>query len=101
MDDIRDQMAVSNEISEAIARPALANEIDDEELREELEQLEQEELDNKLVGVDVPSQRMPTAPERRTPSISITTYTLEPVQKSKEEEDEEAELRALQAEMAI
>lgn len=101
MDDIRDQMAVSNEISEAIARPALGNEIDDDELREELEQLEQEELDNKLVGVDVPSQRMPTAPERRTSSISITAYTLEPVQKSKEEEDEEAELRALQAEMAI
>lgn len=101
MDDIRDQMAVSNEISEAIARPALGNEIDDDELREELEQLEQEELDNKLVGVDVPSQRMPTAPERRTPSTSVVTYILEPVQKSKEEEDEEAELRALQAEMAI
>jgi charged multivesicular body protein 4A/B len=101
MDDIRDQMAVSNEISEAIARPALGTDIDEDELREELEQLEQEELDNKLVGVDVPSQRMPTAPERRiSPSLSIT-YLLVPVQKSKEEEDEEAELRALQAEMAI
>lgn len=105
MDDIRDQMAISNEISEAIARPALGNEIDEDELREELEALEQEELDNKLVGVDVPSQRVPTAPERRTiPNLSFhSNWFLEPVQKqkSKEEEDEEAELRALQAEMAI
>jgi hypothetical protein len=69
MDEIRDQMAVSNEISEAIARPALGTEIDEDELREELEQLEQEELDNKLVGVDVPSQRVPTTAERRTPYI--------------------------------
>jgi len=66
MDDIRDQMAISSEISEAIARPALGDAIDEDELREELEQLEQEELDNKLVGVDVPSQHVPTAPERRT-----------------------------------
>lgn len=106
MDDIRDQMAISNEISEAIARPALATDIDDDELREELEQLEQEELDNKLVGVDVPSQRVPTAPERRIPHLprlSGRVLMVEPVAKSKtkEEEDEEAELRALQAEMAI
>jgi charged multivesicular body protein 4 len=102
MDDIRDQMAVSNEISEAIARPALGTDIDEDELREELEQLEQEELDTKLVGVDVPSQRMPTAPERRIP-LTEAYLTAEPVQKqkTKEEEDEEAELRALQAEMAI
>jgi Snf7 len=70
MDDIRDQMAISTEISEAIARPALGTEIDEDELLEELEQLEQEELDNKLVGVDVPSQKMPTAPERRI-SLSL------------------------------
>jgi charged multivesicular body protein 4A/B len=102
MDDIRDQMAVSNEISEAIARPALGTDIDEDELREELEQLEQEELDTKLVGVDVPSQRMPTAPERRIP-LAEAYLTAEPVQKqkTKEEENDKAELRALQAEMAI
>ena len=66
MDDIRDQMAISNEISEAIARPALGTELDEDEILEELEALEQEELDNKLVGVDVPSQRVPTVAERRT-----------------------------------
>jgi len=101
MDEIRDQMAVSNEISEAIARPALGTEIDEDELREELEQLEQEELDNKLIGVDVPSQRVPTTAERRTSNPTSSLISIEPAQKSKEEEDEEAELRALQAEMAI
>jgi charged multivesicular body protein 4 len=103
MDDIRDQMAVSNEISEAIARPALATDLDEDELREELEQLEQEELDTKLVGVDVPSQRMPTVSDRRITLHDMALLTVEPVQKQKtrEEEDEEAELRALQAEMAI
>jgi Snf7 len=65
MDDIRDQMSISTEISEAIARPALGNEIDEDELLEELDQLEQEELDNKLVGVDVPSQKMPTVAQTR------------------------------------
>ena len=67
MDEIRDQMAISSEISEAIARPALGNEVDEDELREELERLEQEELDNKLIGVDVPIQRVPTVAERRNP----------------------------------
>jgi hypothetical protein len=66
MDDIRDQMAISSDISEAISRPALGTELDEDELLEELEQLEQEELDNKLVGVDVPSQKVPTATERRS-----------------------------------
>ena len=65
MDEIRDQMAISSEISEAIARPALGNEIDEDELREELERLEQEELDSKLIGVDVPIQHVPTVAERR------------------------------------
>jgi hypothetical protein len=60
MDEIREQMNMSNDISDAIARPAFGNEIDEDELKEELEALEQEELDNKLIGVDVPSQRVPT-----------------------------------------
>ena len=76
MDDIRDQMAVSNEISEAIARPALGTEIDDDELREELEQLEQEELDHKLVGVDVPSLRVPNVAERRNFPLAPRLFTL-------------------------
>jgi len=73
MDDIRDQMAISNEIGEAIARPAFGNEIDEDELREELEQLEQEELDHKLVGVEVPTQKVPIVSERRTAFSSDPT----------------------------
>jgi charged multivesicular body protein 4 len=96
-------MLISNDISDAIARPALGTELDEDEILEELEALEQEELDNKLVGVDVPSQRVPTVADRRTPPISRgpNSDVVEPAQKTKEDEDEEAELRALQAEMAI
>jgi len=54
MDDIQDAKDVADEINEAIARP-LANsyEYDDDDLLAELEQLEQEELDSKML--DVPS----------------------------------------------
>jgi len=52
MDDIQDAKDVSDEINEAIARP-LANryEYDDDELLAELEELEQEELDSKMLNV--------------------------------------------------
>jgi charged multivesicular body protein 4 len=54
MDEIQDAKDVADEINEAIARP-LANsyEYDDDELLAELEELEQEELDSKML--DVPS----------------------------------------------
>jgi charged multivesicular body protein 4A/B len=79
MDDIRDQMAISNDISEAIARPALGTELDEDEILEELEALEQEELDNKLVGVDVPSQRVPAATEKRTFFYPLAPFCLSSV----------------------
>lgn len=50
MDDIRDQMDLANEISDAISQPVnFGVEFDEEELNDELEQLEQEELDAKLL----------------------------------------------------
>jgi charged multivesicular body protein 4 len=50
MDDIREQMDLANEISEAIAQPVgFGIEFDEEELNAELEELEQEQLDEKLL----------------------------------------------------
>lgn len=50
MDDIREQMDLANEISEAISQPVnFGVEFDDEELNEELELLEQEDLDARLL----------------------------------------------------
>jgi len=90
MDEIQNQIQLSEEISDAISRPVgVAAEIDEDELREELEAMEQEELDNKMLGAEAPPVHVPSNGE----VISAT--------KSQAETDEEAELRALQAEMAI
>lgn len=54
MDDIAEQQELANEISNAISNPvAFGQDIDEDELEAELEQLEQEEFDQKLIGVPV------------------------------------------------
>jgi charged multivesicular body protein 4 len=56
MDDIREQMDLANEISEAISQPVgFGTEYDEDELNQELEDLEQEELDAKLLDTGVTS----------------------------------------------
>ena len=91
MDSIREEMALSNEISEAISNPVgMGHELDEEELRNELQELEQDELQNQLVGAEsAPAHHLatPSAP----PRTSNHSDTL----------DEDAELRALQAELAM
>ncbi len=93
MDEIQNQIQLGEEISDAISRPiGSAAEIDEVELQEELEALEQEELDNKMIGAEAP-------PVHNLPDLTSRVAN-KPVPTA-EEEDEEAELRALQAEMAI
>lgn len=58
MDDIREQMDLANEISDAISQPLnFGAEMDEDELNQELELLEQEQLDSQLLdtGLDLPS----------------------------------------------
>ncbi|XP_044737121.1 charged multivesicular body protein 4b isoform X2 [Chrysoperla carnea] len=79
MDDIAEQQDVAKEISDAISKPvAFDSEIDDEELEKELEELEQEELNRKLLEFDDPS-KLPTVPTDELASKE---------KPSKEEEDE-------------
>lgn len=62
MDDIAEQQDVAKEISDAISKPvAFDTDIDDEELEKELEELEQEELNKKLLDFDDPS-KLPAVP---------------------------------------
>jgi charged multivesicular body protein 4 len=62
MDDIRDQMDLANEISEAISQPVgFGVEFDEDELNQELEDLEQEELDAKLLDTNA-ELSMPNVP---------------------------------------
>jgi charged multivesicular body protein 4 len=63
MDDIRDQMDVANEISDAISRPVgMGEELDEDDLLTELEELEQEELDAKMLETPAPAVYTPNVP---------------------------------------
>jgi len=89
MDDIQEQQQLAEEVADAVARP-LGETLDEEELNEELRQLEQEDLDERILKVDATPVSAP---------ITNGRVSAQPVQA--EEEDEEEELRRLQAEMAM
>ena len=62
MDDIREQQEMAKEISEAISKPAgLGTDVDDDELLAELEVLEQEELDKRLIEATL-APKLPAVP---------------------------------------
>ena len=92
MEDLREQHAVGEEIAEALTQGAQTSGVDEDELDAEVAELQQEALDERMlktgsVPVHDQIQRMPNAPTKNTPTA--------------EEDDEEAELRKLQAEMAM
>lgn len=91
MDEIREQMDISHEISEALSSQRLGVALEDEdELAAELERMQQEDLETKLLdGGKVPVAKVPVASKVTTQSAT------------EEEEDEEAELARLQAEFAM
>ncbi|KAI8064621.1 Snf7 family [Gongronella butleri] len=89
MDDIRDQMDFATEISDAISRPIGIDDLDEDELLNELEELEQEELDAKMLDTPGPALVTPNVP------------THEPERATRVENDEEEELEALKASMAM
>ncbi|TKA62431.1 Vacuolar-sorting protein SNF7 [Friedmanniomyces simplex] len=96
MEDLREQHAIGEEIAEALTQGNIGQGVDEDELDEELAELQQEELDNKMlrtgsVPVSDQIQRMPT----------VGTGEIKGKQQRVEEDDEEEELRKLQAEMAM
>lgn len=92
MDSIREQMDLTNEISEAISNPTGMNVLDEEDLQAELDALEQEELDSRLAGADHVPVHTPASPLAANKGK---------VAARAEEDDEEAQLRQLQAELAM
>jgi charged multivesicular body protein 4 len=95
-EDLREQHAIGEEISEAITSGVASNGIDEDELDEELAELQQEKLDEEMlktgnvpVNDTVAAGRLPQAPNQKLPQQRV------------EEDDEEEELRKLQAEMAM
>ncbi|CAK7200957.1 ESCRT-III subunit protein snf7 [Sporothrix eucalyptigena] len=95
MERIQEQNQLSEEIVNAITSNTIGDPLDDDELEEELDRLQQEQLDEKMlntgsVPVSDAVHQLPTAANGELKSTPV-----------EEEDDEEAELRKLQAEMAM
>ncbi|KAG6008988.1 ESCRT-III subunit protein snf7 [Claviceps maximensis] len=97
MDELREQNALSEEIVNAITNNPIGEPIDDDELEAELDELQQEKLDEDILKTgSVPvSDFVP-----RMPLVANQEPTSSRAQ-AEQEDDEEAELRKLQAEMAM
>lgn len=94
MEDLRDQHAVGEEIAEALTQGAVGQGVDEDELDEELAELQQEQLDEQMLrSGTVPQDRV-----QRLPEVGSGPIKSKP---TAEEDDEEEELRKLQAEMAM
>jgi charged multivesicular body protein 4 len=98
MDQLREHNQLSEEISNAITSTTLGEPIDEIDLEAELEEMQQEQLDEQMlksgnVPVSDTISNMPAAANGELKGKQ------QPV--AVEEDDEEAELRKLQAEMAM
>jgi len=93
MAQIQETREVAEEIAGLISDPGYANSaLDDDELQQELRDLEEEVLNDRLMGDKVPIH-IPAGPSR------METSQRAPVAVA--EDDEEEQLRQLQAEMAM
>lgn len=119
-DELREQNALSDEIVNAITNNPIGDPLDEDELEAELDELQQEKLDEDILKTgNVPvadlGQRMPSVASQERECEEKYTKThgemclhanfegtavsvKAPVE---QEDDEEAELRRLQAEMAM
>ena len=92
-DELREQHALGEEIANAITNAPIGEPIDEADLEEELEGMEQEAMDERMLKTGT----VPVAGEvDRLPQVGNAKLRAQP-----EEEDEEEELRKLQAEMAM
>jgi len=87
---VNEQRDLANEIAEAISNPSNALDLDEDELKAELEELEQDELNERLSGAERAPMHAPAgarAEGSRAPAAA--------------QDDEEAQLRELQAALAM
>ncbi|KAJ1734096.1 ESCRT-III subunit protein snf7 [Coemansia biformis] len=93
MDDIRDQMDLANDISEAISRPDMFGvTLDDDEVNAELDLLEQEELDKQLLKAAKAPEFLPDAPTAAIRQSQSQQQQPQPNTNNTESEDELEEL---------
>ena len=91
MDDIKEEMDMATEVSTAISQPLDPYAYDDDDLLMELNQLEEEDLEAELLK--------PTPAEQSIAHVNLPTVPDTKLPATKEADDEEAALRALEAEM--
>ncbi|EEQ33823.1 ESCRT-III subunit protein snf7 [Microsporum canis] len=97
MGELQEQHTLSEEIVNAITNAPIGEPIDETELENELDNLEQEHIDNKMIGTGT----VPVGDRiDRLPSVANGAIKEQPKART-EEEDEEAELEKLRAEMAM
>ncbi|KAG2135884.1 vacuolar-sorting protein SNF7 [Suillus bovinus] len=89
MSKITEQREIANEIAEALSYPT-GTEADEDELKAELADLEQETLDERLAGAEHVPLHIPAGARRveERPNVAV-------------EDDEEVQLRELQAALAM
>ncbi|KAL5047996.1 vacuolar-sorting protein snf7 [Aspergillus fruticulosus] len=105
-DKLRELQTVNDEIAIAITNPGFGEQVDEEDLDAELEGMEQEAMDERMLHtgtVPLADQlnRLPAPANAERSRLQLTSIPLAAKAKQKEEEDEEAELEKLRAEMAI
>ncbi|KAL2119544.1 hypothetical protein VTJ04DRAFT_6505 [Mycothermus thermophilus] len=92
MSKLQEFNQLNEEISEAMSSVTVGPQLDDMELEAELEELQQKELEDKMLETGaVPVQKLPT----------VANGEIKGKAPAVQEDDEEAELRRLQAEMAM
>lgn len=108
-------MQLTSEISDAISNPvAMGSTIDEDEIKAELEALEQEELNDRLIGADKVPVHSPGVAERGASPpfrfrlrfdsglmLEVAAPASRTAAQRRQEEDEDAELKELQAALAM
>ncbi|CEP63589.1 ESCRT-III subunit protein SNF7 LALA0_S08e06040g [Lachancea lanzarotensis] len=100
MDEIREQVELGEEISDAISRPLHAGaEVDEDEIDEELEALAAENVKQEVI----PPQKLPSVPQDKVREWQPPQKAQGEEQEEEDEEEDEDEraLRELQAEMGL
>jgi len=91
MNKVQEQRELANDIAEVISNPIGFLDIDDEQLKTELEELEQDELNERLMGADRAPIHTPAGSSRVEESRQPTAV----------EDNEEAQLKELQDALAM
>ncbi|KAM0432440.1 hypothetical protein ACHAPT_004984 [Fusarium lateritium] len=97
MEKLREHNAMSEEIVNAMTNATIGDYVDDVDLEEELEQLQQEQLDEQMLTTG----NVPVSDVVHKLPTPVNTEPVSSKKQAVEEDDEEAELRKLQAEMAM